>query len=51
VKRGRMYANVDALGGAGAGGLGGGNHVASECRTKSSLTCRCAVRSALAPTM
>jgi len=55
VNRGRMYEKVDCCSGSGAGGgvgaRGGGNHVCKDRRARSSVTCRCWVRSALDPTM
>ena len=53
VKRGRMYENVEAGGGAGGGvgGLGGGNQLCKDSRARSEVTCRCRYRSALEPTM
>jgi len=52
VKRGRMYENVEGVGGGGGvGGFGGGNHLWSDSRARSEVTCRWWVKSALAPTM
>ena len=52
VKRGRMYENVEGVGGGGGvGGFGGGNHLWSDNRARSDVTCRRWIRSAFAPTM
>ena len=52
VKRGRMYENVEGVGGGGGvGGFGGGNHLWSDNRARSEVTCRWWIRSDLAPTI
>jgi len=52
VKRGRIYENVEGVGGGGGvGGFGGGNHLWSDKRARSDVTCRWWVKSALAPTI
>ena len=52
VKRGRIYENVEGVGGGGGvGGFGGGNHLWSDKRAKSDVTCRWWVKSAFAPTI
>lgn len=52
VKRGRIYEKVEGVGGGGGvGGFGGGNHLWSDNRARSEVTCRLWVKSALAPTI
>jgi len=52
VKRGRIYENVEGVGGGGGvGGFGGGNHLWSDNRARSDVTSRWWVKSDLAPTI
>jgi len=52
VKRGRIYEKVEGVGGGGGvGGFGGGNHLWSDNRARSDVTCRWWTKSALAPTI
>lgn len=53
VNRGRIYENVEGVGGGGGvGAFGGGNHLWSDSRAKSDVTARGGSRkSALEPTI